>query len=163
MKAELGGLRVLLVDDNPHMRTIVATILRGIGVEHVYEAEDGLQAMGLLRDWAADIAIVDYRMEKLDGVELTRKIRTDPRSPNPFLPIIMMTGYADKVHVEEARDAGVTEFLVKPITAQGVIDRIKAVIFHARPFVRTKDYFGPHRRGIDDEAAAPVPSVIAHI
>jgi DNA-binding response OmpR family regulator len=58
----------------------------------------------------------------------------------------MMTGHSEKSRVYEARDAGVTEFLVKPITAKAVLDRIQAVIFHPRPFVKTDGYFGPDRR-----------------
>ena len=58
----------------------------------------------------------------------------------------MMTGHSEKSRVYEARDAGVTEFVVKPITAKAIFDRIQAVIFRPRPFVKTADYFGPDRR-----------------
>ncbi|MDO9079054.1 MAG: response regulator, partial [Brevundimonas sp.] len=65
---------------------------------------------------------------------------------NPYLPIIMRTGHSEKSRVYEARDAGVTEFVVKPITAKAILDRIQAVIFKPRPFVKTDGYFGPDRR-----------------
>ena len=61
-------------------------------------------------------------------------------------PVIMITGHSTLRHVEEARDAGVNEFLTKPVTARGVIDRICKIIDNARPFIRTSDYFGPDRR-----------------
>ncbi len=89
-------------------------------------------------------------MSPVDGVEFTRLVRQAADSPNPFLPIIMLTGHAEKSRVMEARDAGVTEFVVKPVTARAVLDRLNAVIFHARPFVRTSEYFGPCRRRRDD-------------
>jgi len=57
-----------------------------------------------------------------------------------------MTGHSEKSRVYEARDAGVTEFVVKPITAKAVLDRMQAVIFHPRAFVKTDGYFGPDRR-----------------
>ncbi len=96
------------------------------------------------------MAIVDFQMSPIDGVEFTRLVRNAADSPNPFLPIIMLTGHAAKARVEEARDAGVTEFVVKPVTARAVLDRINAVILRPRPFVRTGEYFGPDRRRRQD-------------
>lgn len=163
MDLGLGELKVLLVDDNEHMRAIVGTILKGIGILNVREAQDGSQALEALRTWPADLAIVDFRMEPMDGVDFTRLVRNAADSRNPFLPIIMMTGFADRPRVEEARDSGVTELIVKPVTARAIIDRLNAVVYRPRPFVRTADYFGPQRRGIDDVAASPAQSSVAHI
>ena len=163
MDLGLGELKVLLVDDNDHMRTIVGTILKGIGILNVREARDGSEALEALRTWPADLAIVDFRMEPMDGVDFTRLIRNAADSRNPFLPIIMMTGFADRPRVEEARDSGVTELIVKPVTARAIIDRLNAVVFRPRPFVRTADYFGPRRRGIDDVAVDEKPNSFAHI
>jgi CheY-like chemotaxis protein len=151
------------VDDNEHMRAIVGTILKGIGIVILREASDGSEALEALRTWPADIAIVDFRMEPMDGVDLTRLVRNAADSRNPFLPIIMMTGFADRPRVEEARDSGVTELIVKPVTARAIIDRLNAVVYRPRPFVRTPDYFGPQRRGIDDVAASQAQSSVAHI
>ena len=163
MDLGLGELKVLLVDDNEHMRAIVGTILKGIGIVNLREARDGSEALEALRTWPADIAIVDFRMEPMDGVDLTRLVRNATDSRNPFLPIIMMTGFADRPRVEEARDSGVTELIVKPVTARAIIDRLNAVVYRPRPFVRTADYFGPQRRGIDDVAASQAQSSVAHI
>lgn len=142
----MQNLNVLLADDNAHMRAIVATILKSIGIDRIREARNGAEALDILKGWAADVAIVDFRMEPVDGVAFTRQVRQSPDSVNPFLPIIMLTGYADRVRVFEARDAGVTELIVKPVKTQAVISRLNAVLFHPRPFVRTADYFGPDRR-----------------
>lgn len=146
--SSLSALHVLLVDDNQHMRTIASAVLKSAGVGTVREAGDGGAALEILREYPIDLAIVDFNMFPLDGVEFTRLVRNSPDSPNPYLPIIMMTGHSAKRRVYEARDAGVTEFIVKPITAKAVLDRIQAVIFHARPFVRTEGYFGPDRRRV---------------
>jgi two-component system chemotaxis response regulator CheY len=142
----LDSLQVLLVDDNQHMRAIVAAILKGTGVKRIREVSDGSEALLAMRDFAADLAIVDFNMSPLDGVEFTRLVRNANDSPNPYLPIIMMTGHAEKSRVYDARDAGVTEFVVKPVTARSILSRIQAVIFKPRPFVRTDGYFGPCRR-----------------
>jgi two-component system chemotaxis response regulator CheY len=146
------SLRVLLVDDNQHMRAIVTTVLAGVGVKQVRETRDGSEALEALRDWPADLAIVDFQMFPMDGVEFTRIVRNAPDSRNPYLPVIMMTGHSEKSRVFDARDAGVTEFVAKPLTAKAVLDRIQAVIYRPRPFVRTASYFGPDRRRRDDPA-----------
>src|ERR1700761_9036360 len=79
-------------------------------------------------------------------------LRNSPDSKNPYLPIVMMTGHSEKSRVVEARDAGVTEFIAKPLTAKSVLERLQAVIYRPRPFVRTATYFGPDRRRRDDPA-----------
>lgn len=144
--ASLESLRILIADDNTHMRRIVAGILKGLGVKMIREAHDGAEALAILREWSADVAIVDFRMDPIDGVEFTRLVRNAADSKNPFLPIIMLTGYADRTRVFEARDAGVTEMVVKPVTPRALVSRLNAVIFAQRPFVKTEDYFGPDRR-----------------
>jgi len=148
----LENLRVLLADDNQHMRAIVMTVLVGVGVRHVRESRDGAEALNVLRDWPADVAIIDFQMFPVDGVEFTRLVRTAPDSKNPYLPIVMMTGHSERSRVVEARDAGVTEFIAKPLTAKSVLERLQAVIYRPRPFVRTDNYFGPDRRRRDDPA-----------
>ena len=141
-----GALQLLLADDNQHMRAITATILNSAGFKRIREVRDGAEALDALREWPADLAIVDFNMAPLDGVEFTRLVRNSPDSTNPYLPIIMMTGHSERKKVQEARDAGVTEFVVKPITAKALLDRIQAVIFKPRPFIRADAYFGPCRR-----------------
>jgi len=144
--ASLKSLQVLLVDDNQHMRAITSAVLQSAGVRKVLEASDGGAALAIMRERPVDLAIVDFNMFPLDGVEFTRLVRNSPDSTNPYLPIIMMTGHSEKSRVYEARDAGVTEFVVKPITAKAILDRMQAVIFHPRAFVKTESYFGPDRR-----------------
>jgi CheY-like chemotaxis protein len=146
MEQRFDRLKVLIVDDNAHMRTIIATVLKGIGVRDIREAADGTDALRTLREWPADVAVIDYRMDPMDGLSLTQIIRKDPSSPNIYLPIIMVTGYSDVPRVIGAREAGVTELIVKPVTAEAVISRLDAVIFRPRPFAKTESYFGPSRR-----------------
>jgi two-component system, chemotaxis family, chemotaxis protein CheY len=150
MSSSLEALRIMVVDDNPHMRAILHSILDGMGVRHIADAPDGATALETMRKWPADIVLADYHMAPVDGVEFTYLVRNSPDSPDPFLPIIMVTGFADKPRVFEARDAGVTEIIVKPITARALIDRMNAVIFRPRPFIRTESYFGPCRRRRQD-------------
>ena len=148
MKFEL--LKILLVDDNHHMRLLLTEILRAIGVREVYEAANGAEALQLLRNNPIDIVITDLAMQPLDGIDLVRRLRNANESPNPMVPVIMVTGHSTLRRVAEARDVGVTEFLSKPVTARGVIERISRVVEHPRPFVKSGTYFGPDRRRRDD-------------
>lgn len=142
----LEALDLLLADDSSHMRAIVCTLLRSIGIKKVREVSDGSAALEALRQQPADIVIVDFKMLPLDGVSFTRMIRLAPDSPDVYLPVIMMTGHSELSRVCEARDAGVTEILAKPVNARRLLTRIESVILHPRPFIRTSSYFGPDRR-----------------
>jgi CheY-like chemotaxis protein len=139
-------LKILLVDDNHHMRVLLAEILRAVGVTHILEASDGTQGLQMMKGQDVDIIITDLSMQPLDGIDFTRLIRRSKDSPNQMCPIIMITGHSTVQRVQAARDAGVNEFLAKPLTAKGVIERITQVIDHPRPYVRTDAYFGPDRR-----------------
>jgi CheY-like chemotaxis protein len=157
MDNSFGQLKILLVDDNAHMHAIMATVLKSLGVHDIVSARDGGEGIERLRSWPADIAFVDFKMSPIDGVDFTRLVRQSPSSPCPFLPIVMTTGHANRSRVAEARDAGVTEFIVKPITAKAVADRLNAVIFNPRPFVKTGDYVGPSRRRVSSGGAPNMP------
>jgi len=85
-------------------------------------------------------------MPIFDGLELTQMIRQPGANSNPYFPIIMLTGHSEKKRVVSARDAGVTEFLAKPISAKGLYQRIVNAVANPRPFIKTKTYFGPDRR-----------------
>ncbi|HBI19597.1 MULTISPECIES: response regulator [unclassified Brevundimonas] len=147
--SSLKSLNVLLVDDNQNMRAIAAAVLHSADIRSVKEAEEGTAAFDLLRRHPIDLAIVDFNMFPLDGVAFTRLVRTSPDSPNVYLPIIMMTGHSERARVYEARDAGVNEFIVKPITAKAMLDRINAVILRPRAFIKAEGYVGPCRRRRD--------------
>ncbi len=139
-------LKVLVVDDNQHMRKLVVAILQAFGVVQIFEAADGNRAWSTLREANPDVVILDWMMEGLTGIDVARMVRTSPQTPNPFVPIIMLTGYTQVDHVRQARDAGVNEFLAKPVSVKAVMSRLVSVIEHPRPYVRTKGYFGPCRR-----------------
>ena len=146
MISPLSKLAFLVVDDNPNMVTIVRTVLKNLGVMHIYDAKDVAEAFTLVRQYAIDVTILDYNLGFMDGVEFTKMVRTAADSPNPYLSIIMLTAHTEHYRVELARDAGITEFCAKPVTATELYRKIVEVIEHPRPFVRTPTYFGPDRR-----------------
>jgi len=143
---DLSRLNILVVDDNKHMVVLVKSILHALRVRNIREAADGAGAFMELREFPADIVLCDMHMQPLDGIEFTRLVRNAKDSPSIYVPIIMMTGYTERHRVVEARDAGVTEFLAKPLSAKGLYERLIEVIERPRPFVRTPTFFGPDRR-----------------
>ncbi|MCB1508035.1 MAG: response regulator [Hyphomicrobiaceae bacterium] len=143
---DLSSLRFLVVDDNVHMRRIVRMLLMSYGAREVMDAEDGALALEIFNSQLPDIVIADWSMPVFDGLELTRMLRNTDSSPNAYVPIIMMTGHSERKRVIEARDAGVTEFLCKPISARDLYVRILSAVLKPRPFIKTKNFFGPDRR-----------------
>src|SRR5262247_2542152 len=146
IRIDFNRLRFLIVDDNTHMRRILRTLLHGFGAREVYEAEDGASGLEAFTHFAPDIIITDWAMPIFDGLELTQMIRQPGTNVNPYVPIIMLTGHSERGRVTAARDAGVTEFMCKPISAKSLYQRIFNVVANPRPFIKTKTYFGPDRR-----------------
>lgn len=124
MSYNFNQLRILVLDDNTYMCRIVQTILASFGAKRVSVANDGDTAMELLRRQDFDIAIIDHLMKPMDGLEFTRAIRTDNDSPNPNLPILMMTAYTERHRIEAAKIAGVNTLLVKPFTPAELYRRV---------------------------------------
>jgi two-component system, chemotaxis family, chemotaxis protein CheY len=139
-------LKILIVDDNHHMRVLLSEILKAVGVKHIFEASDGAQALQMMRGLGIDIIMTDLSMQPLDGIDFVRLLRRSPDSPNQMCPVIMITGHSTAARVQEARNAGVNEFLAKPLTARGVVQRINQIVENPRPYVKTEGYFGPDRR-----------------
>lgn len=148
---DLTELSFLVVDDNTHMLSIIKTLLKGFGIRRIHEATDAADAFEEIRSAHVDVIILDYALDTLDGIEFAQLVRTAKDSPNPYLPIIMLTAHSERFRVEEARDAGITEFLCKPICATDLYKRIVEVVEHPRSFVKAGGYFGPDRRRHLDE------------
>jgi two-component system, chemotaxis family, chemotaxis protein CheY len=146
MNESLARLQILVVDDNEYMRGVIRTVLRALGITQVHEAESGAAAIGVLRETAIDIVFVDWMMQPMSGPELVQFLRSSDTSPNPYIPIVMVTAHSEVRNIKAARDIGITEFLAKPVTAKSIYERIVAIIEKPRPFIRAKEYFGPDRR-----------------
>lgn len=142
----LEDLDLLVVEDNDFMRHLLIKILRSLGCTKIRAARNGREAIDYLAVYTTDILLTDWMMSPIDGIELTRYVRASKASPNPFLPIMMITGYSSLYDVLTARDAGVTELLTKPISVQALYGKFRRLILNPRPFVRTASFFGPDRR-----------------
>lgn len=142
----LDHLHVLVVDDNEHMVEIVKVLLRGFGVGRTLSALDGESGLALLRRTPVDVAIVEYQMRSMDGDMFVRQVRADSASPCQRIPIIMLTAHSERFRVEAARDAGVTEYCRKPVTAVDLYRKLQSVTQNHRRFVDVTAYHGPDRR-----------------
>lgn len=146
MPYDLTHVRLLIVEDMQPMLALTTSILTMFGFKNVHGAKNVEEGYKQFCQYNHDLVITDWLMEPLDGLDLIRMIRRNDNSPNKFVPILLMTGYSDQPRVEEARDMGVTEFLMKPYSARDMYARIVQIIEKPRQFVDTGEFFGPDRR-----------------
>ncbi len=145
---DLRGISVLIVDPNPLLRTVFRQVLRELGatnVEAVTSPEAGFAAFNTINP---DIVLADWG-PNCDGLGLLNRIRQDPASANCFAPVIITSAYTGETDVVTARDGGMSEFLVKPVSARTLYKRIARIVCESRPFIRADHFFGPDRRRRD--------------
>jgi DNA-binding response OmpR family regulator len=153
----MQSLTVLIVDDNQYMRKVVRNILVNIGVKNIHEAADGIAGLEAIRMFAPDLVILDWEMPLLNGAELVRIVRSPDVFPLPHVPIIMLSAHGERWRVVEASRIGVNEYLVKPVSAKSLFDRMVSILVKPRPIVRVGDYYGPEpRRHFNDPIRKPV-------
>ncbi len=158
----VANLGVLVVDDNHYMRKIVRNLLMNIGVREVYEAGDGIAGLGAIRTIAPDVVILDWEMPLLNGAEFVRIVRSPGVFPMADVPIIMLSAHGERWRVIEAMRLGVNEYLIKPISAQTLLERLISILAKPRAIVQIGDYYGPEPRGdvpelLRSSPAAPPP------
>jgi CheY-like chemotaxis protein len=154
LDALLKQLKVLVIDDNKFSRSLLITQLGNYGIRDVTESGDGVEGLKRLQQDVFHLVLLDYEMTPLNGAEFARLVRRDSTILNQEVPIIMISGYSDLAHVTEARNAGINEFLGKPVSADMLYKRMAYTLLHPRPFVRTERYVGPQQR---EEKAPPPP------
>jgi CheY-like chemotaxis protein len=142
----ISDIHTLIVDDNREMRFLLRCLLRAGGVISISEAETAEQAFDVMRGQPVDLLIVDWMMQPVDGLEFTRMVRWRPDSPNPYVPLLMVTAHTEASRVERARDAGVSGFVRKPVSARILYERITSALTDPRAFIRSSDFIGPDRR-----------------
>lgn len=145
-KLGIKNLTALLVDDSSIMRTLTKEVLTTLGFGRIITAQSAEEAKDIIIQQDIDFLICDWRMGGMSGVELTRYIRNMPLCNNTFLNIIMLTGNAELRNIIEARDSGVTEYLVKPFSVKDLCVKITEIIEKPRKFVISDTYKGPSRR-----------------
>lgn len=142
----LAAFSVLVVDDVRDSRTLLKSLLRTFGIHDVLEASDGKEALEILRTHRRDMVITDLAMQPMDGLEFTRQLRKLDSGLDPFVPLLMVSAHNERELVKEALDAGVTDFLLKPIAANPLLQRLKAMLERPKAIIRQDSYCGPDRR-----------------
>lgn len=151
----LSNLRFLLVDDHPQIRLLVRTILHALGAREIFDATDGGEGLKVATEVEPDIIITDWAMEPMSGIEMVRTLRKSNNSMLQFMPVIMLTGFSERARIVTARDCGINEYLLKPVSPKSLYDRIRAIIEQPRRFVRAGPYFGPDRRRGEQQFPGP--------
>lgn len=142
----LDELDVMLVDRSQFTRQLVMSLLYAMGFKKITEASDGQEALEALKHNPADLIITGWEMSPVGGLEFIKTLRNAPDSPCPGVNVIILTGNTERRNVLRARDAGMTEFLAKPLTADKLYARVMSVVKYPRPFVEVGGYKGPCRR-----------------
>lgn len=141
---------ILVADSNRATRQTLRDILVGMGFTTVLQAADAPTAFDMIVQEAPMIVLLDVSLSKVDGINLTRRLRRDPMVRNPRLPIILMVQQPDIETVRAARDGGVDEIVVKPINIAALIRRLVYLLNSRRRFFRLAGYIGPDRRRRND-------------
>ncbi len=118
-------LKVLVVDDMSTMRRILKNVLKQIGYTDLHEAEDGAVGLKKLREGGFGLVVSDWNMPVMSGIELLRAIRAD--SDIKHLPVLMVTAEAQKENIIEAVQAGVNNYVVKPFTADALLEKLENI------------------------------------
>lgn len=142
----LDELNVMLVDRSKFTRSLVRPLMYAMGFRNFTEASDGQEALEELTHKPADLIITGWEMSPVGGLEFIKTLRNSPDSPCPGVDVIILTGNTERQNVLQARDAGMTEFLAKPLSADKLYARVMSVLKYPRPFVEEGGYKGPCRR-----------------
>lgn len=148
---DLSNLRFLIAEESRYMLTVLRQQLKAFEIKEIVEAQNGDDAAQLLHASEVDFTIVDSGMAPVDGLTFTRHVRTGKNIPNAELPVIVLIAHPSVEIIAAARDAGATEVLCKPVSAQLLFDRIQHAVKNSRDFVRTESFAGPDRRRRKDE------------
>ena len=123
------SMNVLIVDDYKTMLRIILNLLKQLEFDNVEEATDGTEALAKLRAGNFGLVISDWNMEPMTGLDLLKEVRADARLKH--LPFIMITAESKTENVVAAKQAGVSNYIVKPFNAETLREKIEKVLVHA--------------------------------
>lgn len=165
----LAKINVLLLDNDPKIISLLHNVMKTLGFESLTTAQDGFEGIKALKHKPIDLIITDWDLQPVkdypdnfpanavitsewgeyppnNGASFIKCLRHSPVSPDPFVPVIMLTGPTLKNNIRYARDAGVNEVLLKPIVAEDLCERIIEIVERPRTFITSEQYKGPCRR-----------------
>lgn len=153
-KLNMAALHFAIIEDSPHVARIVQRCLQAFGAVRIDRFSDSVAALQSMDLVPASIILCDFHMVPLDGPAFTARLR---RGRNPTIPVIMLASEPTEPMVAEARDAGINEFVAKPVEPEALWWRIYAIVDRERAFVEAQHYIGPcRRRRVDDTYDGPL-------
>jgi two-component system, chemotaxis family, chemotaxis protein CheY len=150
----IESLGILIVDESLYMRKLTRMMLMNIGAKTIFEAADGVAALDTIRSANPDVAVIDWDLPVLSGLQVVKIVRSPDVFPKPHLPIIMLSASASRADVAEAMRLGVHEFLLKPTSPRALQDRLLSIIIKPRAMVQVGQHYVPEPRSIS--AADPL-------
>ena len=119
------NMKVMIVDDFATMRRILRNILKQIGFKNIIEADDGKHALKELKKEKVDLIMCDWNMPEMPGIELLKTVRSDDELKE--IPFVMVTAEAQKDNILEAVKSGVSNYVVKPFTAETITEKLTKI------------------------------------
>ena len=119
------NMKVMIVDDFATMRRILRNILKQIGFKNIIEADDGKHALKELKKEKVDLIMCDWNMPEMPGIELLKNVRSDDELKK--IPFVMVTAEAQKDNILEAVKSGVSNYVVKPFTAETITEKLSKI------------------------------------
>jgi CheY-like chemotaxis protein len=152
----LKRMKVLIVDPNAFMRGVVVDSLRRVAVTNtnINSNANAAEAFMAGRTFKPDLIFVDWDAGRMSGLEFSREIRRNTTGIARETPIILLAGTIDHDQLTSARQHGINEFLLKPVSANAVLSRMEEVVLRPRRFIDSRNYAGPCRRRKEDPAYA---------
>lgn len=174
----LSKINLMVVNGDDKVASMLRDVLLNMGFGTVTTATDGYEAIQMMRQVDLDLIITDWEIEVKDradqeydefsdiitptdiwspippknGASFVQYLRSSRHSPNQYIPVIMLTSEAQRNRIQYARDAGVNEIMLKPVSAETLCFHIVQVIDHPREFITSKNYRGPCRRRMNQPA-----------
>lgn len=144
-RLKFSGLATLIIDSDKFGVSVLQQMLRGLGLDAPAVIESGAAAKAQLEHHCYDLCICEAALPDIAGSELVHWIRR-LKTPTRFMPILVLTGYADMGNVVALRDAGAQLVIKKPVSPQVLFDHLAWSASTSRPFIETDSYVGPDRR-----------------
>jgi two-component system chemotaxis response regulator CheY len=146
LASALASLKVCIVDSEGDMCRMIREALNSLGISEIRECADSSSAQQVIGEFDPDLCLLDSSTGPVDAITFVKSVRGAESNRRSEMQLIMMVSNANTRRVIEARNAGVDEFLVKPISARGLHSRLLTLVDNPRLFVRTVAYTGPDRR-----------------
>ena len=157
-----ADINIVICDSDHATAVMVKKILSTLGCNRIFVVHDGQSVLDLMKEEKIDLIVTEWQTRTLSGIDMTMFLRQSLDSVNRMIPIVMLTARNSRKDIQTARDAGVTEYVVKPFSAKTLLERLYEVVQEPRGFVISKTFIGPDRRRVSSFSLPPDPDENHH-